>query len=110
VLHIIGHVSGRNVIICDDMIDTGGTLVKTVHALKRKRVEKVYACATHGILSGPAIERLRNAPIEEIILTNTVPLPKSRILPNMTILSVAALLGTAIQSINEETSVSNLFV
>jgi ribose-phosphate pyrophosphokinase len=110
VLHIIGHVSGRNVIICDDMIDTGGTLVKTVHALKRKRVEKIYACATHGILSGPAIERLRNAPIEEIILTNTVPLAKSRILPNMTILSVAALLGTAIQSINEETSVSNLFV
>ena len=110
VLHIIGHVSGRNIVICDDMIDTAGTLVNTVHALKKKRAERVFACATHGILSGPAIERLRNAPIEEIILTNTVPLDASKILPNMKVLSVAALLGTAIQSIHEETSVSNLFV
>ncbi len=110
VLHIIGHVAGRNVIICDDMIDTAGTLVNTVHALRKKKAEKVFACATHGILSGPAIERLRHAPIEEIILTNTVPLDESKILPNMKILSVAGLLGTAIQSIHEETSVSNLFV
>jgi ribose-phosphate pyrophosphokinase len=110
ILHIIGQVSGRNVIICDDMIDTAGTLVKTVHALKKKKVERVFACATHGVLSGPAIERLRNTPIEEIILTNTVPINKSRLLPNMKVLSVAELLGTAIQSINEETSISNLFV
>ncbi len=110
VLHIIGHVTGRNVVICDDMIDTAGTLVNTVHALRKKRVGKIIACATHGILSGPAIERLRNAPIEEIILTNTVPLNDSRMLPNMTVLSVAGLLGTAIHSIHKETSVSNLFV
>lgn len=110
VLHIIGKVSGRNVIICDDMIDTAGTLVNTVHALKRKKVNRVIACATHGVLSGPAIERLKNTPIEEIILTNTVPLDESKRLPNMRVLSVAALLGTAIQSIHEETSVSNLFV
>jgi ribose-phosphate pyrophosphokinase len=110
VLNIIGHVSGRNIVICDDMIDTAGTLVKTVHALRKKRVGKIIACATHAILSGPAIERLRNAPIEEIILTNTVPAHSSRMLPNMTILSVAELLGTAIHSIHEETSVSNLFV
>jgi ribose-phosphate pyrophosphokinase len=110
VLHIIGHVSGRNIVICDDMIDTAGTLVNTVHALKKKKAERIFACATHGILSGPALERLRSAPIEEIILTNTVPLDSSKILPNMRILSVAALLGTAIQSIHEETSVSNLFV
>ena len=110
VLHIIGKVSGRNVIICDDMIDTAGTLVNTVHALKKKKVNRVIACATHGVLSGPAIERLKNTPIEEIILTNTVPLDKSKRLPNMRVLSVAALLGTAIQSIHEETSVSNLFV
>jgi ribose-phosphate pyrophosphokinase len=110
VLHIIGHVAGRNVVICDDMIDTAGTLVNTVHALRKKKAERVYACATHGILSGPAIERLRNAPIEEIVLTNTVPMESSKILPNMKILSVAGLLGTAIQSIHEETSVSNLFV
>jgi ribose-phosphate pyrophosphokinase len=110
VLHIIGQVSGRNIIICDDMIDTAGTLVNTVLAIKKKKAERVFACATHGILSGPAIDRLRNAPIEKIIVTNTVPLDESKILPNMTILSVAGLLGTAIQSIHEETSVSNLFV
>ncbi|MBP1623107.1 MAG: ribose-phosphate pyrophosphokinase [Acidobacteria bacterium] len=110
VLNIIGHVSGRNIVICDDMIDTAGTLVNTVHALKKKKVRRIYACATHAILSGPAIDRLRNAPIEEIILTNTVPLDSSRMLPNMTVLSVAGLLGTAIHSIHEETSVSNLFV
>jgi ribose-phosphate pyrophosphokinase len=110
VLHIVGHVSGRNILICDDMIDTAGTLVNTVHALRKKKAEKVFACATHGVLSGPAIERLRHAPIEEIILTNTVPIDRAMILPNMKIISVAALLGTAIQSIHEETSVSNLFV
>ena len=113
ILHIIGQVSGRNVLICDDMIDTAGTLVNTVHALKRKKAGRILACATHGVLSGPAIDRLRNAPIEEIILTNTVPLEKSKVLPNMKVLSVAGLLGTAIQSIHEETSlsaVSSLFV
>ena len=110
VLNIIGHVSGRNIVICDDMIDTAGTLVNTVHALKKKKVRRIYACATHAILSGPAIDRLRNAPIEELVLTDTVPLDSSRMLPNMTILSVAGLLGTAIHSIHEETSVSNLFV
>jgi ribose-phosphate pyrophosphokinase len=110
VLHIIGHVTGRNVIICDDMIDTAGTLVNTVQALRKKKAGKIIACATHGVLSGPAIERLRNAPIEEIILTNTVPMDKPKMLPNMKILSVGGLLGAAIQSIHKETSVSNLFV
>jgi ribose-phosphate pyrophosphokinase len=110
VLHIVGQVSGRNIVICDDMIDTAGTLVNTVQALRKKKAERIFACATHGVLSGPAIERLRNAPIDEIILTNTVPLDSARILANMKILSVAALLGTAIQSIHEETSVSDLFV
>jgi ribose-phosphate pyrophosphokinase len=110
VLHIVGHVAGRNVIICDDLIDTAGTLVNAVTALRKKKAERVFACATHGVLSGPAIERLRNVPIEKIILTNTVPIEHSKLLPNMTVLSVAGLLGTAIQSIHEETSVSNLFV
>ena len=110
VLHIIGHVAARNILICDDMIDTAGTLVNTVQALRKKKAEKVFACATHGILSGPALDRLRNSPIEEIILTNTVPMDESKLLPNMKVLSVAGLLGTAIQSIHEETSVSNLFV
>jgi ribose-phosphate pyrophosphokinase len=109
-MHIIGQVTGRNIVICDDMIDTAGTLVNTVLALRKKKVGKIFACATHGVLSGPAIERLQNAPIDEIILTNTVPLDDSKLLPNMKILSVGGLLGAAIQSIHEETSVSNLFV
>jgi ribose-phosphate pyrophosphokinase len=109
-MHIIGQVSGRNIVICDDMIDTAGTLVNTVLALRKKKVGKIIACATHGVLSGQAIERLKSAPIDAIILTNTVPMDGSKMLPNMKILSVAGLLGTAIQSIHEETSVSNLFV
>ncbi len=110
VVHVIGHVSGKNVIICDDMIDTAGTLVNTVHALRKKRAKRIIACATHAILSGLAIKRLRNAPVEQIILTNTVPIDETKMLPNMTILSVAGLLGTAIRSIHEETSISYLFV
>jgi ribose-phosphate pyrophosphokinase len=110
VLNVIGQVGGRNVVICDDMIDTAGTLVSTVNALKKLKAQKVYACATHGILSGPAIDRLRKAPMEQIIITNTVLLDDTRMLPNMKILSVGDLLGKAIQSIHEETSVSNLFV
>jgi len=110
VLHLIGDVAGKNIIICDDMIDTAGTLVNTVNALKEKGVEKVFACASHGVLSGSAIERLSGAPLEKIIVTNTVSISESKRLPNMVILSVARLLGEAIKSIHEETSVSNLFV
>ncbi|MBM3790339.1 MAG: ribose-phosphate pyrophosphokinase [Acidobacteria bacterium] len=110
VMHIIGQVSGRNVLILDDMIDTAGTLVNTAKALRRKKVKRILACATHGVLSGPALERLRNCPIEELILTNTIPLNASRVLPNMRILSVAGLLARAINSIHDESSVSNLFV
>lgn len=110
ILHVIGKVSGRNVIICDDMIDTAGTLVNTAKALRKKKAKRIFACATHGVLSGPAIERLRNSPIEEILLTNTVPITEEKLLTNMTVLSVADLLSKAIQSIHEETSVSNLFV
>ena len=110
VLHLIGKVEGRNIIICDDIIDTAGTLVNTIKALKEKGAEKVFACATHGILSGSAIVRLRGAPLEKLIVTNTVSIDESKRLPNMVVLSVAGLLGEAIKSIHEETSVSNLFV
>ena len=110
VMHVIGQVGGRNVVICDDMIDTAGTLVQTVHALRKKKAKRIFACATHAVLSGPAIERLKNVPLDEIVLTNTVTTEKSRVLPNMTFLSVADLLAKAIRSIHDETSVSNLFV
>jgi ribose-phosphate pyrophosphokinase len=109
-MNIIGEVKGRNIIICDDMIDTAGTLINTVDALRKEKAKKIIACATHAVLSGPALERLKKAPLDEIVLTNTIPLDKSRVLPNMTFLSVASLLAKAIQSIHEETSVSNLFV
>ncbi len=110
ILHIIGKVSGRNIIICDDMIDTAGTLVNTAAALRKKKARRIIACATHGVLSGPALERLKKSPVEKIILTNTVPIEGPKLLPTMVVLSVAQLLGKAIQSIHEETSVSNLFV
>jgi ribose-phosphate pyrophosphokinase len=110
VMHVIGSVAKRNVIICDDMIDTAGTLVHTVEAIRKQGARKVYACATHGVLSGRALERLRSAPIDEIIITNTIPLEPSKMLPNITVLSVAGLLARAIRSIHDETSVSNLFV
>ena len=110
VLHIIGKVNGKNIVICDDIIDTAGTLVNTVHALKEKGADKIFACSTHGVLSGPAIDRLRDAPLEKLIVTNTIPIDESKKLPNMVILSVAGLLGEAIRSVYEETSVSNLFV
>jgi ribose-phosphate pyrophosphokinase len=110
VMNIIGDVEGRNVIICDDMIDTAGTLVHTANALRHQGAQRIFSCATHGVLSGPAHDRLRCAPLEEIILTNTVPIEESTILPNMKILSVAGLLAKAVRSIHEETSVSNLFV
>ena len=110
VMHVIGQVGGRNILICDDMIDTAGTLVNTVKALRKKKAKRIIACATHPVLSGPAIERLRDAALDEIVVTNTVPVPAERILPNMTFLSVAGLLATAIRNIHEESSVSNLFV
>ncbi len=110
VMHVIGQVGGRNILICDDMIDTAGTLVSTVAALRKKKAKRIFSCATHAVLSGPAIERLSAAALEEIILTNTIPIDKSKSLPNMKILSVAGLLAKAIRSIHEETSVSNLFV
>jgi ribose-phosphate pyrophosphokinase len=110
VMHIIGHVGGRNVLICDDMIDTAGTLVQTAHAMRKKKANRIVACATHPVLSGPAIARLRDADLDEIILTNTIPLDSARTLPNMKVLSVAALLAEAIRNIHEEASVSNLFV
>jgi ribose-phosphate pyrophosphokinase len=110
VMHIIGDVTDRNVIICDDMIDTAGTLVHTAAALRKQKAKRIFSCATHGVLSGPALDRLKCAPLEEIILTNTVPIDSSKILPNMKILSVAGLLAQAVRSIHEETSVSNLFV
>ncbi|RMH20935.1 MAG: ribose-phosphate pyrophosphokinase [Acidobacteria bacterium] len=111
VMHVIGDVEGRNVLILDDIIDTAGTLSHTVEALKEKGAERVLAVGVHGILSGPALERIEAAPVEQILVTNTTPLEdKLRRCAKLRGLSVAPLLGEAIRRIHENSSVSSLFV
>ena len=112
VMNVIGDVAGRTCILQDDIIDTAGTIVKAASALKANGAERVFACAVHGVLSGPAIERLEAAPIDQVIITNTIPLAteRAKCCKKIKQLSVARLLGQAIRSIHEETSVSSLFV
>ncbi len=111
VMNVIGEVAGRTCVIADDIIDTAGTIQKAAHALKESGAERVLACAIHGVLSGPAIDRIEKAPIDKLIITNTIPLTADRAkCQKIVVLSVARLLGQAIRSIHEETSVSSLFV
>ena len=111
VMNVIGEVGGKNTLIIDDIIDTAGTLVKTVHALKEKGAERVLAVGVHGVLSGPAIQRIEESPLEAVFVTNTTPLEdKLRRSSKLKPLSVAPLLGEAIRRIHENSSVSSLFV
>src|SRR3954470_11854621 len=111
VMNVIGDVAGRTCIIQDDIVDTAGTITKAAQALKDNGAERVLACAVHGVLSGPAIERIEKSPIDKMIVTNTIPQSKaSEACNKIVVLSVARLLGQAIKSIHEETSVSSLFV
>ena len=111
VMNVIGDVAGRTCIIQDDIIDTAGTITKAATALISSGASRVIACAVHGVLSGPAIDRIERSPIDKLIVTNTIPLPGDRAACNkIVVLSVARLLGQAIKSIHEETSVSSLFV
>src|SRR5215203_4670537 len=111
VMNVIGDVAGRTCIIQDDIVDTAGTITKAAMALKNNGAERVLACAVHGVLSGPAIERIEKSPIDKMIVTNTIPQSKaSEACGKIVVLSVARLLGQAIKSIHEETSVSSLFV
>ena len=110
VMNVIGDVQGRTCLILDDIIDTAGTLVKTVDALLAKGASKVYACASHPVLSGPAIERIANSRLTELVVSNTIPLrPEALAVEKIKVLSIAGLLGRAIESIHMETSVSTLF-
>ena len=110
VMHVIGDVSGRSCLILDDIIDTAGTLVKTADALLENGAARVYACASHPVLSGQAIERISKSRLEQVIVTNTIPLTaKGKSEPKIKVLSIAGLIARAIQSIHEETSVSTLF-
>jgi ribose-phosphate pyrophosphokinase len=111
VMNVIGDVEGRTCILQDDIIDTAGTIQKAATGLKAAGALKVLACAVHGVLSGPAIERIEHAPIDQLIVTNTIPLRgDAQGCKKIVVLSVARLLGQAIRSIHEETSVSSLFV
>jgi ribose-phosphate pyrophosphokinase len=110
VLHVVGDVEGRTALIIDDMIDTAGTLVKAAEALKRNGAGTVYASATHALFSGPAVERIEASPIQEVIVTNTIPTENACRSNRVTCLSVAKLLAEAILSIHDETSVSKLFI
>jgi ribose-phosphate pyrophosphokinase len=111
VMHVIGDVHGRTCLVIDDLIDTAGTLVKTARALLENGATQVFACASHPVLSGPAIENISKSAITEVVVTNTIPLSDAaRGEPKIKVLSIAGLIGRAIQSIHEETSVSKLFM
>jgi len=111
VMHVIGRVAGRNCLMVDDLIDTAGTLVKGAEALLERGAASVTACATHAVLSGPAVIKITESPFREVVLTNSIPLREEALrCGRIRTLSVAPLLARAIQSIHDETSVSTLFV
>ena len=111
VMHIIGEVEGRTCVLVDDIVDTAGTLTQSAAALRANGAAQVLACVVHGVLSGPALERIEQSGLEKLIVTNTIP-PSPKVIESgkIEVLSVASLLGKAIRSIHEETSVSSLFV
>jgi ribose-phosphate pyrophosphokinase len=115
IMHVIGDVHGRTCLIIDDLIDTAGTLVKTALALVENGASEVYACASHAVLSGPAVENIRRSVIKQVVVTNTIPLSAEAAAARtenggkITVLSIAGLIGRAIQANHEETSVSKLF-
>jgi ribose-phosphate pyrophosphokinase len=111
IMHVIGDVNGRTCLVIDDLIDTAGTLVKTASALMENGASAVYACASHPVLSGPAVENIAKSHITEVVVTNTIPLSEAAGKESkIRVLSIAGLIGRAIQSIHEETSVSKLFL
>ena len=109
VMNVVGDVKGKTCILTDDMVDTGGTVANAVHALVERGASKVYAVASHALLSGPAAARLSAAPLEEFVVTNTIHIPEERRFPQLTVLSVAELLADAIRFIHSNESVSALF-
>ena len=109
VSHLIGDLDSKDVLIIDDMIDTAGTTVGAANAAMEKGAKSVTAIATHGVLSGPAIERLKSAPIKNLVVTDTIQIPKEKILGNMKIITVADVFGAAINRIHNGESVSALF-
>jgi ribose-phosphate pyrophosphokinase len=109
VVNVVGEVEGKDCLLTDDMIDTAGTVSEAARALKDLGAKDVYVCATHALLSGPAVKRLSEAPIKEVTVTDTVSIPDEKRFPQLTVLSVGELLSKAIRYIHSEQSVSSLF-
>jgi ribose-phosphate pyrophosphokinase len=109
VFEVVGEVEGRTCVIVDDMIDTGGTIVKAADALFEQGAARVIATATHGVLSGPAVDRLKNSRISEVVLTNTLPISEDKQFDKLTVLSIAPLIASAINAVFSDGSVTSLF-
>jgi ribose-phosphate pyrophosphokinase len=109
VLNLIGTVEGMPVVIIDDEIDTAGSLVQAAEVCMENGAAEIYAACSHAVLSGPAIERLERAPIRELVISNTIPLPPEKAIEKITVLSIAAILGESIQRIHTGTSVSSAY-
>ena len=106
---MVGHVVGRTYILVDDMIDTGGTISKAADALFEQGAERVIVAATHGVLSGPAVDILKNSRISEVVITNTLPVAQEKTFDKLTVLSIAPLLARAIHEVFDDGSVTSLF-
>lgn len=106
---VVGEVEGRTCVLVDDMIDTAGTVVSAANLLVDRGATEVYVAATHGLFSGPAVDRLKNAPVSEVIVTNTLPIPDEKQFDSLRVLSIAPLIAEAIDAVFEDTSVSELF-
>lgn len=109
IMNIVGHIEGKTAILIDDIIDTAGTITLAANALADSGAKEVYACCTHPVLSGPAIERIENSKIKELVITNTIPITEEKMTNKIRVLSVSALMGEAIIRVHEELSVSKLF-
>ncbi|HBE56051.1 MAG TPA: phosphoribosylpyrophosphate synthetase [Cyanobacteria bacterium UBA11149] len=109
VMNVIGDVRGKTAVLVDDMIDTAGTIAEGAKILRKAGAHQVYACATHAVFSPPAVQRLSSGVFEEVIVTNTIPIPEENRFPQLTMLSVANLLGETIWRIHEDSSVSSMF-
>ena len=106
---VIGDVKGKTAVVFDDEIDTAGSMIEAVNLLDKYGAKEIYAGCTHGVLSGPAIERIKNSPLKELVITNTIPLPKEKELPQIKVLSIAPLFAEAIRRLNEHTPMGDLF-
>ena len=106
---VIGEIEGKNALVFDDEIDTAGTIMEAVNVIKKFGAKNIYVGCTHGVLSGPAIERIKNSEVKEVVMTNTIPLPKEKQIDKIVVVSISELFAEAIKRIHSETSIGELF-